>query len=239
MVANNCNHTAGIADYGMDRRNIVEKSQLPFPYWDYYGISYIAYFSILAVIAGILGIRLRRWTDKKGNIDKFLPGLLFIAGTLLMLQFFYKHENNLNFNWYGRYSGDIFCNIPFWGILLLCLTGAGMTIYAIRAFFRLQSAGRIQRFRISPNLLCYLFWGITIMWTLYLLSLPGSSGVVDVVIIACLKITACIGSILCGLALSGPYPKKYFQIINICALVLLIAVFACSIYSCHVCEVLF
>ena len=202
-------------------------------YWDYWYISCIVYFAIFAVIAGILGIRLRVWTLEKGNMDKFFPWLLFIAGVLLIFQFSYKPEKDLVYSWCGRSSGDIFCNIPFWGILLLCLTGAGMTIYAIRAFFRLQYAGRIQRFRISPNLLCYLLWGITIMWSLYLLSLPGSSGIVDVVIIACLKISVFIGSILCGLSLSGPYPKKYFQIINICATVLLLVIIVVLIFSCY------
>ena len=94
-------------------RNIGEKSQLPFPYWDYYNISYIAYFSILAVIAGILGIRLRLWTLKKGNMDKFFPWLLFIAGVLLIFQFSYKPEKDLVYSWCGRSSGDILCNISF------------------------------------------------------------------------------------------------------------------------------
>ena len=211
--------------------SIVEKNPMPFSYWDYYNISYIAYFSILAVIAGILGIRLRLWTLKKGNMDKFFPWLLFIAGVLLIFQFSYKPEKDIVYSWCGRSSGDILCNISFNAKILLSLVGAGMTIYAVRAFSRLQPTGRIQRFRISPGIFCYLFWGITVMWACYLLLFWSQYVVIDVMI-GWLKISVFIGSILCGLSFSGPYPKNYFQIINICAIVLLLVIIVVLIFSC-------
>ena len=99
------------------------------PYCDYFvtlRLTYIIYFSILSAIAGILGIRLRRWALERGNTDKIWSGLLFITGTLLIFQFFfyparyyYEHE----YAYTPFLYGNIFCNIPLDVVLLLCLSG--------------------------------------------------------------------------------------------------------------------
>lgn len=229
------------------------------PYWDYFvtlRLTYIIYFSILSAIAGILGIRLRRWALERANTDKIWSGLLFITGALLIFQFFfyparyyYEHE----YAYTPFLYGNILCNIPLSVMLLLCLSGAAMTSYAIKSFFQMQAAGRIRRFGIPPELLCYLFWGITAVWCWYLLSLvedcafkillldfsalsiniaapamllKSNVGNGEEIIAAGLRITAFTGSILCGLILAKSYSKRYFRIINIGALALLIAIFA-------------
>lgn len=122
--------------------------------------------------------------------------------------------------------------------------------YALKSYLQMQ--GRFKRFSISPDLLCYLLWGITAAWTCYLLTLVDRSAfnllllnfnvpstnipvplllesnlvTGEEIIAVGLEITAFIGSILCGLLLTKPSLKKYFRTVNICVIVLLIVIFA-------------
>jgi len=226
------------------------------PYSDYFvmiRLTYITYYSILAVIAGILGIRLRRRALERANTDKVLTSLLFITGTLLMFQFIYHPF--LLMHYYGQqaayplfFSGNIFCNISFYAMLLLfCLSGAAMTGYAVKSYLQMQAAGRFNRLYISPELLCYLCWGIAAIWACHLLLMvdhyafkslltgfdtlsaqisgqmlrESKSCTGQDVIMTGMRITVFIGNILIGLLLFNPYPKQYFRTINICAIVLI------------------
>lgn len=236
------------------------------PYSDYFvmiRLTYITYYSILAVIAGILGIRLRRRALERANPDKVLTSLLFITGTLLMFQFIY-HPFLLMY-YYGQqaayplfFSGNIFCNISFYAMLLLCLSGAAMTGYAVKSYLQMHTAGRFNRLYISPELLCYLCWGIAAIWASHLLLMvdhyafkslltgfdtlsaqiagqmlrENKSCTGQDVIMTGMRITAFIGSILTGLLLFKPYPKPYFRTINICAIVLISTIFV--ILACFV-----
>ena len=104
--------------------------------WDYFHLYCIAYFSILAVIPGILAIRLRRWTVERGNTNKFLIGLLLIAGLLLILHPLQCNYKALQYSYWDFPPGSIFFNISFCIMLLFCLIGAAMIGYAVKLYFR-------------------------------------------------------------------------------------------------------
>ena len=226
--------------------------------------SVVIYFILLACAAGILGIRLRRFMLKHGADDMVQVLLLFIAGILLLFPFGFYPDRRIVY-WWGDESflpGYIFRHLSSYTTLLFCLAGAFMTGYAVKSYFQLQAVRRFKRFQISPDLLCYLIWGITAAWACYLLSLidisafnllllnfdalstsipvpallESNSVTGEEVIAAGLRITAFIDSVLIGLFLAGPYPKKYFKKINICAMILLIAIFAVLTFfiSCRV-----
>jgi len=209
-----------------------------------YDVTPLAYFLILSVIIGILGIRLRRWTVEHGNGDKILTGLWFICGMLLMSQFIFNPR--VQWGWFYNYTGNIFCNIPLHFLVLRFMAGAVMTIYAVKSYFKMQATGRVKRFNILPELSSYILWGITAAWIGYLLTMVYSSLVdafvidtwtLNIAIPALLKncsgqqiisigigITAFISSILFGLLLARSSLKKRFWEINIFVLVLLIAI---------------
>ncbi len=195
--------------------------------WDYFSLYYFAYVPILAVIIGILGIRLRRWTVERGNTDKFLIGLLLIAGLFLI-----DTQCNYNASKYRDWSfpsDSIFCNISFGITLLLCLTGATMTGCSAKLYFQMQAAGRFKRFRIPPELLSYLLWGITaVLLALFLIENNVSLDIDEKVIVAGQEITTFICSVFCGLLLSRVCIKKYLIAINICALILLVLMLLAS-----------
>ena len=98
-------------------------------------LSYILYFSILSVIPGILAIRLRKWTNKHGFIDKVLPCLMFIAGVLLIFHPMLCSYGPPEYTFWGFPPGNILLNISSSVMLLFYLTGAVMIIYSIKLYF--------------------------------------------------------------------------------------------------------
>ena len=210
------------------------------------------YFLLLATVTGIFGIRLKRFVleRKADDIAKIL--LLFISGFLLMFPYGFFPESRIYYNMWFEVSfspGYILRHVSPYTTLLFCLAGAVMIAHAVKSCFRVQ----VDRlFHISPELLCYLLWGVTAVWVCYLLSLvdlsafnilllnfdaPSTNIPIPLmlesntvtgqeIIAAGFRITAFIGSILCGLLLARPCFKKYFRTVNICAIVLLIAIFA-------------
>ena len=108
------------------------------PYWDYFvmmRLTYITYFSILAVITGILGTRLRRWTVGRGNTDNILTGLLFSGGVLLILYPLQCHYDAIQHAFWLPPPGCILFDISFGVRLLFYLSGAVMIGYAIKLYF--------------------------------------------------------------------------------------------------------
>ena len=214
---------------------------------------YIAiYFLVLSVIAGILGIRLKHFLLKHNADDIVKVLLLLVAGALLMFPFSFFPESHHFYYREGFLPGYILlCDFSSGMTLLFCLSGAVMECYAIKSYFQMQATGRFKRFRIPPELLCYLLWGITVAWACYLLSrvdysafnlfffnlnalsinIPVScewecSETAERAMALGLSITAFIGSIIYGLLMNRPVIKRYFRNINICAMILLITIFA-------------
>ncbi len=108
-------------------------------HWDYSGtlrFYYIAYFLILSVITGILGIRLRKWTVERGNTDKILAILLFIAGALLIFHQVQCNHEALQYTYWWGPPGNILFNNSFVTMLLFCLTGTVMIGCAVKLCFR-------------------------------------------------------------------------------------------------------
>ena len=214
---------------------------------------YIAiYFLVLSVIAGILGIRLKHFLLKHNADDIVQVLLLLVAGALLMFPFSFFPESHHFYYRDGFLPGYILlCDFSSGMTLLFCLSGAVMECYAIKSYFQMQATGRFKRFRIPPELLCYLLWGITVAWACYLLSrvdysafnlfffnlnalsinIPVScewecSETAERAMALGLSITAFIGSIIYGLLMNRPVIKRCFRNINICAMILLITIFA-------------
>ena len=94
------------------------------------------YKAALSVIPGILGIRLRRLTAARGNTDKVLTVLLFIAGALLMLHPIQCNYQVSEYTYWYLPPGNILFNISFGTMLLFYLSGAVMTGCAVKLYFR-------------------------------------------------------------------------------------------------------